>query len=124
MDLALLAVPDLRDAVWLIRVTGDVDVDDTPRLVDALRTARQEGTGSVILDLTRTRYVSSGGVHAMLSAQRRLAAAARRLAVVCDAAGLSMTVPMSELSEVLEMHPDVDTVLSAEPVSRTSRRVS
>src|SRR4051794_8034059 len=55
MDLSLRALPGVRDAVWVIRVTGDIEVAETPRLTDALRTARQEGTGTVVLDLLLVR---------------------------------------------------------------------
>jgi anti-anti-sigma factor len=117
MDLSLRAVHGVRDAVWVVRVVGDVDLVETPRLVDALRTARQEGTGTVVLDLAAARHISSSAVHAILSAKRRLAGAGRRLALACDGESVSMTLPLSGLSEVLDMFPDVDSALNGERIS-------
>jgi anti-sigma B factor antagonist len=118
MNLSLRAVHGIRDAVWVVRIVGDVEVIETPRLVDGLRTARQEGTGSVILDLRAARHVSSSAIHAVLSAKRRLAGAGRRLVLVCDAESVSMTLPLSGLAEVLDMYADVDAALESQGAIR------
>jgi anti-anti-sigma factor len=120
MMLRSLTLEGVPDPVWIIRADGDIDISTTPCLVDALRTARREGAGLVVLDLRATRHVDSSGVHTLLSAQRRLAAAGRRLAVVGDDDAIHTTVPVGCLSEVLETFPGLGAALASERRRRSS----
>jgi anti-sigma B factor antagonist len=80
--LALSTRHDAHETV--VSVVGELDVLTVPRLATTLDDIVRRHHGDVVMDLTRTEFIDSLGLHALLSVQRRLAERSRRLTVICD----------------------------------------
>jgi anti-sigma B factor antagonist len=104
-----------HDPVWVIPVRGEIDGATTPALEDALRTARQEGEGTVVLDLCEAGWLDPVGLHVVAAAQRRLTRAKRRLVIACPEGAMLSVLEVTGLSELVEVHPSLEAALAAEP---------
>jgi anti-sigma B factor antagonist len=65
-------------------VAGELDVLTVPRFATTLDDIVRRRRGDVVMDLSRTEFIDSLGLHALLTVQRRLAERSRRLVVICD----------------------------------------
>jgi anti-sigma B factor antagonist len=83
--------------VDLITISGRVDSNTSPELVDALNTCLDENRYNLVLDMSDVDYLSSAGLRAMVSARRacnqhggdvRVAAPSERVEEVLSLAGL------------------------------------
>jgi anti-sigma B factor antagonist len=99
-----LAVATRREGTaTLVSVAGELDVLTVPRLASTLDDIVRKQQGDVALDLTRTGFVDSLGLHALLKIQRRLAERSRRLTVVCDAGPVRYAIELARLTEALDV---------------------
>jgi anti-sigma B factor antagonist len=57
--------------LWLIGVRGRLDHETTPRLQSALFELLDRGHHELIVDLSETTYINSGGLRILLSGWRR-----------------------------------------------------
>jgi anti-sigma B factor antagonist len=89
----------------VLSVSGEIDLATTPRLAGAVDEALRNGALELWIDLTRTEFMDSSGLHALLAARERVLQLNRRLAIICpggpvrrlfDVAGLAGTLPLYE----------------------------
>jgi anti-sigma B factor antagonist len=71
----------------VVSVAGELDILTVPRLARTLDDVVRRRQGDLVMDLTRTEFIDSLGLHALLNIQRRLADRSRRLTVICIEAG-------------------------------------
>jgi anti-sigma B factor antagonist len=57
--------------IWLIGVEGRLDHETTPQLQSTLLDLLDEGHQRLVVDLSDTTYINSGGLRVLLSAWRR-----------------------------------------------------
>jgi len=57
--------------VWLIGVGGRLDHETTPRLQSTLLDLLEQGHHRLVVDLSETTYINSGGLRVLLSAWRK-----------------------------------------------------
>lgn len=56
---------------WLVGVRGRLDHSQSPRLEEHLTKLLQDGHHHLIVDLTETTYINSGGLRCLVSAWRK-----------------------------------------------------
>lgn len=83
-----------HDGIWFIGIQGRLDHDTTPRLQLTLFDLLDQGHHCLVVDLSETTYINSGGLRVLLSAWRR----ARRQNGDLNLCGLN-----ERLSEIFEM---------------------
>jgi anti-anti-sigma factor len=105
---------DYRDAVGVVRLTGEVDIVQAHELRDRLLGAIRNEDLGLVVDLTEATYIDSVGISLLFELAERLAARQLRLAVVIPEGGLIQRVlTIVSLSSVTEIHSTVDEALSA-----------
>ncbi|MFD3922456.1 STAS domain-containing protein [Streptomyces sp. NPDC058595] len=67
--------------VYIVKVTGDIDVDNAARLREALAAAARAGLPRTVVDLSGLVFADSTVLHVLLDAQREHRSAGRRLVV-------------------------------------------
>lgn len=87
----------------VVSVAGELDVLTVPRLASMLDDIVRRHQGDVALDLTRTEFVDSLGLHALLNVQRRLGERKRRLTVICDEGPVRYAIELARLAEALDV---------------------
>jgi anti-sigma B factor antagonist len=60
-----------QDDIWLIGVRGRLDHETTPRLQSVLLDVLDKGHHRLVVDLSETIYINSGGLRVLLSGWRR-----------------------------------------------------
>ena len=99
IQLTLSARHNGRETV--VSVVGELDVLTVPRLATTLDDIIRRRDDNVVIDLTRTGFIDSLGLHALLTVQRRLAERSRRFAVICDAGPVRHSIELARLAEPL-----------------------
>jgi anti-anti-sigma factor len=94
------------EAVVVVRVEGDVDLDNADKLSAALRTAADSWEGGVVLDLLGVPFMDSSGLKALLVAS---AALGDRLSLT-----MSPGAPVARLLELAEVR-DRFSIRTASP---------
>jgi len=80
---------ELVRGVPVVAAPEEIDMANAPELGSALRQAAADGSGTVVADMTRTRYCDSAAIHALLRVHKRAQAnGGELLLVVPDAAVL------------------------------------
>jgi anti-anti-sigma factor len=84
----------------VVSVAGELDVLTIPRLATTLDDIVRRHHGDVVMDLIRTEFIDSLGLHALLTVQRRLAERSRRLTVICDGT-VRHSIELARLTDAL-----------------------
>ena len=85
----------------VLRVSGDLDLLTSPQLGARLDGIVRDGTGDVVVDLSRTGFIDSAALHVLLNAQRRLTRESRSLAVVCVPSPVRRLIELTRMVETL-----------------------
>ena len=108
-----LAHVDTRRAgtTQLVRITGELDLSNARELTDALRHAVPDDVTLVVVDLSGTTYLDSGGIAAFFRLSQRLRDRRQDLRlVVPHASPIRAVVELTRLSQVIpvdESAPDL-----------------
>lgn len=103
LDLRRRRVPD----TIVLEVGGELDLLTVGRLTSALDRELRHGTSDVIVDLSRTEFIDSAGLHILLNANRRLTRQGRSLAVVCPPGPVWRVFELAKLLETLRVAPSL-----------------
>jgi anti-sigma B factor antagonist len=120
----------MPDDSFLVEVLGDVPVVAAPEDIDitnaealrsALHTAAASGPGTLVVDMTRTRFCDMAGVHALMAAHKRARAEGGEVLLVIPSVavlrvfsltGVDLEIPnVTNLAEALELAAAANLVL-------------
>lgn len=97
-----LALTTRRDAhETVVSVAGELDILTVPRLASTLDDIVRRLQGDLVIDLTRTGFIDSIGLHALLTVQRRLSERSRHLAVICDEGPVRSAMELARVADAL-----------------------
>lgn len=99
-----------RDGTVVVSVAGDVDNDSAPELRRVLSSAFADGASRVVVDLSKTDFLDSSGLGALVGVNKEHASDGELL-VVCPKAQLRKLFQISRLDEVLLVLSDMDSAL-------------
>jgi len=85
----------------VVAVAGELDILTVPRLARTLDDIVRHRHADVVIDLTRTEFIDSLGLHALLNVQRRLGERSRWLTVICAAGPVRHSMDLARLTEPL-----------------------
>lgn len=98
-------------AVWVPE--GRVDASSAPDLEQAMTSGIAEGGEAVVLDLSRTRYMSSAGLRVVLVVARALQAREGKFAVCGLNDEVKELFEVSGFSLIVGIEPDRDAAVAA-----------
>lgn len=93
----------LDDGRLVVAVSGELDSDSAPRLIEALDVLVAED--GVVVDLSGCPRIDSTGLGVLVGTGKRLNASGRRMALVCSDRNLQRLLEMTCLSVVFEILP-------------------
>ncbi len=94
----------LNASVWLIGVNGRLDQALNPKLEETLNELLDNGHYHLVVDLTHTTYINSGGLRCLVSAWRRAKASQGSLALCGLNDRLQEIFAMVGFDKVFEIH--------------------
>lgn len=100
-----------RHDLVVLAVEGEIDLLTTPQLEEAVTAALADSPRGLIIDLTKTAFLSSAGMGALVAAHAN--APAGRFGVVADGPSTSRPMELIGLDRALGLYASLETALSA-----------
>ncbi|MCP4423312.1 MAG: STAS domain-containing protein [Chloroflexi bacterium] len=99
--------------IQLVSVDGRLDQDQTPQLETVLNALLDEGRNVLVVDLTRTNYINSGGLRCLVSVWRKARRQDGNLALCGLNDRLQEVFSMVGFDKVFSIYPDSKTAVKA-----------
>ena len=93
----------------VMSVSGEIDLHTAWVVADAVDDALDGGALELWLDFSSTTFMDSTGLHLLLETQARVAAHARRLAVICPDGPVRRLIELAGLQKQLPLYDDRPT---------------
>ncbi|KOV84563.1 hypothetical protein ADL03_16735 [Nocardia sp. NRRL S-836] len=101
-----------REGVAVTVIGGDVD-EDADLLVDEVHAQLTAHLAALVLDLREVTFLGSSGLSALVDSHRQAVAAGTKLLLVADQRTVLRALAVTDLDQVFELHPDLDSALAA-----------
>ena len=117
----MVQVPEVR---FPVEVTGGVPVVAAPEEIDitnavglraALLEAAARGHGTFVVDMSRTRFCDSSGLHALVAAHRRARAQDGEVLLVIPGAAVLRILAITGVDQVIPNFASLDEALAQAP---------
>ena len=118
----------MRDVSFLVETIGDVPVVAAPEEIDitnaeglraALGQAAGDGYETLVIDLTRTRFCDSAGMHALVDAHKRARAEGGQVLLAVSGAAVPRILEITGIDRVLPRFDSVAEALACLPAAET-----
>jgi anti-sigma B factor antagonist len=100
-----------RDGVTVLTVTGPVDLTTAPALRDRLIQLITEGHVHLVADLTRTDFLDSTGLGALVGALKRLRTKDGKMSLVVPPGPVRKVFSITSLDRVFPVHESIEAAL-------------
>jgi anti-anti-sigma factor len=112
--MSITAIQPHDDALVITINKRTLDDRATEKLVDDIYTAAAARTGvPIVLDMGRVKFAPSVALGALVKLVKSFEFEGRRLALIGVDHRVRDAVRITSLDQILEIHPDLDAVLSA-----------
>jgi anti-sigma B factor antagonist len=112
MDEARFPVEMVRGTPVVV-APEEIDITNAPKLRAALLDAASRGCRTVVVDMSRTRFCDTAGLHALVGAHRRAEAEGSRVLLVIAANAVLRILAITGIDQVLAHFPSLDDALAA-----------
>ena len=97
--------------VPVVAAPEEIDITNAPSLRLALLAAAVRGNGTLVVDMTRTRFCDSSGLHTLLAAHKRSQAEGGELLLVIPAAAVLRVFAITGVDRVIPNFTSLDQAL-------------
>jgi anti-sigma B factor antagonist len=111
-QLAFSVHPDGHGVV--LTVCGEVDLATAPQLDAKLTDLVDNGTGSVVVDLTPVAFLDSTGLTVLLAARQRAQAGGRSIQLVCREGPVLRVLQMTGAEKVIPVYSSLAEAVGAQ----------
>jgi anti-sigma B factor antagonist len=114
----------MRDASFPVEVVRgvpvvagpeEIDITNAQGLREALHRAAGDGSGTVVVDLTRTRFCDSAAIHALVDAYKRAQAAGGQVLLAFSGTAVPRIFEITGVDRVIPGFPSVADALARIP---------
>jgi anti-sigma B factor antagonist len=103
---------ELVSGVPVVAAPQEIDITNTPELQSALLEAAAGGRGTLVTDMTRTRFCDSSGLHALLAAHKRAQADGGELRLVIPSAAVLRILMITGIDRMIPNFTSLDDALA------------
>ena len=103
---------ELVGGVPVVAAPQEIDITNTPELQSALLEAAAGGRGTLVTDMTRTRFCDSSGLHALLAAHKRAQADGGELLLVIPDAAVLRVFAITGIDRMIPSFTSLDDALA------------
>ena len=120
-------MPDARFPVEVVRgvpvVTApeEIDITNAEALRSALLTAAADGYRTLVVDMTRTRFCDSSGLHALIAAHKRAGAEGREVLLVIPSTAVLRVFALTGMDTVIPNFTSLAEALAQAPAAANGR---
>jgi anti-sigma B factor antagonist len=112
---------EVVQGVPVVTVPEEVDVTNAEGLRTALLQAASNGHGTLVVDMTRTRFCDSSALHTMIAAHKRAQAEGREVRLVITAAPVLRVFALTGLDRVIPNFTTLAEALTSAAGTATER---
>jgi len=87
--------------VPVVAAPEEIDITNADALRSALLTAAANGPGTFVVDMTRTRFCDSSGLHTLVAAHKRAGAEGREMLLVIPSPAVLRVFTLTGLDKVI-----------------------
>jgi anti-sigma B factor antagonist len=103
---------EVVDGVPVVTAPEEIDITNTPELRSALLEASAHGHGTLVVDMTRTQFCDSSGLHALLAAHKRAQAEGGELLLAITAAPVLRILALTSIDRMIPNFTSLDEALA------------
>jgi anti-sigma B factor antagonist len=103
---------ELVSGVPVVTAPEEIDIINVGQFRQALLASAACGAAITVVDLTRTRFCDSAGLHALVAAYKRARAAGRELRLVIPGASVLRVFAISGLDRVMACYGELGQALA------------
>ena len=103
---------ELISGVPVVAAPEEIDITNAPELRSALLQAAADGHGTLVADLTRTRFCDSSGLHTLLAAHKRAQAEGGDLLLVIPSAAVLRVFAITGIDRLIPNFTSLDDALA------------
>jgi anti-sigma B factor antagonist len=106
-----LQVENLKPALRLLAVSGELDLFAAPELKQSIEDALDGDICDLIVDLTKTSFIDSSGLGALILAMKRARRRGGHLVVVDGGGSVARTFRVAGVDQILTIVPSREAAL-------------
>ena len=116
-----MQVPDLGfpveviGGVPVVAAPEDIDITNADGMRTALLEAASLGPGTFVVDMSRTQFCDTAGLHALVAAHKRARAGGGQLLLVTRGAAVDRILSITGLDRVIPNFPSLEEALTQAP---------
>jgi anti-sigma B factor antagonist len=116
-----MQVPDLGfpvevvEGMPVVAAPDDIDITNADGLRTALLEAASLGHGTFVVDMSRTQFCDTAGLHALVAAHNRARAGGGQLLLVTRGAAVDRILSITGLDRVIPNFPSLEEALAQTP---------
>ena len=103
---------ELVSGVPVVAAPEEIDITSAPDLRSALLQAAADGRGTLVADLTRTRFCDSSGLHTLLAAHKRARAEGGELLLVIPSTTVLRVFAITAIDRMIPNFTSLDDALA------------
>jgi anti-sigma B factor antagonist len=104
---------EMAEDVPVVVTPGEIDITNAAGLRTALIEAAARGSGSFVVDLSRTGFCDTAGIHALVGAHKRAEAEGGEVRLVVTSATVLRIFAITGLDQVIPRFTSLDQALAA-----------
>ena len=112
--------------VPVVMAPEEIDITNAPELRSALLEAAASGHGTLVVDMTRTQFCDSSGLHTLLAAHKRAQAEGGELLLAITAAPVLRVLALTSIDRMIPTFTSLGQALAQtftnEPDGRTTHQ--
>jgi anti-sigma B factor antagonist len=111
----------VASGVPVVTAPEEIDVTNAPALRSALLEAAAHGRGRLVVDMARTQFCDSSGLHTLLAAHKRAQAEGGELLLVISATRVLRIFAITGIDRVIPNFTSLDQALAQTPANGSRR---
>jgi anti-sigma B factor antagonist len=92
---------EMVQGVPVLAAPEEIDITNAAALRSALRTATANGNGTLVVDMTRTQFCDSSGLHTLLAAHKRADSEGRQIVLVIPSTAVLRVFALTAMDRVI-----------------------
>lgn len=107
------AIDSEEDGVWIVRVTGEIDLHTSPDLRAILQTHAEAKRPALIVDFSGVEYIDSSGLATLVEYVQQTMKFRGKFALAAVPEKIRTVFDMARLEEIFPIHATVDEAKAA-----------
>jgi anti-sigma B factor antagonist len=103
---------ELVSGVPVVTAPQEIDITNAPELSSALMQAAADGPGTLVADMSRTRFCDSSGLHTLLAAHKRAQAEGGELLLVIRSAAVLRIFALTTVDRMIPNFTSLNEALA------------